>query len=169
VAHGAHERNTRLALRERPWNALGAVFAVAGITLTLVITIAYFAGGDFPQGWASTVIVVLVSSGAILFALGMIAEYVGVTVNRALGKLLYLIGEDSRLGPLGRPLTQPLDPVDYQLCMAIARRVQLPPLAENAVDEGGSADCAGPRRGRRILRPPLPTAIHCSCRGCSCV
>ncbi len=83
-------------------SALGVVFAVAGIALTLVITIAYFTGGDFPQGWASTVIVVLVSSGAILFALGMIAEYVGVTVNRALGKPLYLIGEDSRLGPLGR-------------------------------------------------------------------
>lgn len=84
-------------------SALGVALALAGIALTLVITIAYFTGGNFPQGWASTVIVVLLSSGAVLFALGMIAEYIGVTVNRALGKPLYLIGEDPLLGPLGRP------------------------------------------------------------------
>lgn len=83
-------------------SALGVAFAVAGLALALVITIAHFTGRDFPQGWASSVIVVLVSSGAILFALGMIAEYIGVTVNRALGKPLYLVGEDPRLGPLGR-------------------------------------------------------------------
>lgn len=89
-------------------SALGVAFAVAGVALTFVISIAYFTGGDFPQGWASTVSVLLLTSGATLFALGMIAEYIGVTVNRALGKPLYLIGEDPQQGPLGRsPRTKP--------------------------------------------------------------
>ena len=83
-------------------SALGALFAGAGLALTIAIVIAYFAGSDFPHGWASTVIVVLVSSGAILFALGTISEYIGVTVNRALGRPLYVVGEDPHRSALGR-------------------------------------------------------------------
>jgi undecaprenyl-phosphate 4-deoxy-4-formamido-L-arabinose transferase len=47
-------------------------------------------------------VVVLVSTGAILFSLGVIAEYLGVVVNMAMGKPLYLIVGDPREGPLGR-------------------------------------------------------------------
>jgi len=45
---------------------------------------------------------VLVSTGAILFSLGVIAEYVGVAVSMAMGKPLYLIVGDPLDGPLGR-------------------------------------------------------------------
>ncbi len=41
-------------------------------------------------GWASLVIVVSVFSGAILFSLGIIAEYLGIVVKMALGKPTYL-------------------------------------------------------------------------------
>ncbi len=47
-------------------------------------------------------IVILISSGAILFSLGIIAEYVGVNVNMAMGKPAYLIVSDPAAGPLGR-------------------------------------------------------------------
>ena len=42
-----------------------------------------------------------VSSGAMLFALGVVAEYLGVAVNMAMGKPLYLIVSDRAAGPLG--------------------------------------------------------------------
>ncbi len=51
-------------------------------------------------GWASLVIVVSVFSGAILFSLGIVAEYLGIVVQMALGKPNYLTV--SRPSP-GRP------------------------------------------------------------------
>jgi undecaprenyl-phosphate 4-deoxy-4-formamido-L-arabinose transferase len=42
-------------------------------------------------GWTSLVIVICVFSGAILFALGIIAEYLGVAVSMAMGKPAYLV------------------------------------------------------------------------------
>jgi undecaprenyl-phosphate 4-deoxy-4-formamido-L-arabinose transferase len=47
-------------------------------------------------------VVVLLSSGAVLFSLGVVSEYIGVTVNTALGKPLYLLTQDPAEGPLGR-------------------------------------------------------------------
>ena len=40
--------------------------------------------------------------GAILFSLGVVAEYVGVAVNMAMGKPLYVIVGDGHDGPSGR-------------------------------------------------------------------
>jgi undecaprenyl-phosphate 4-deoxy-4-formamido-L-arabinose transferase len=75
---------------------------LAGIGLAIYFVIAYLAGhGAGQQGWTSTMVVLLVSTGAILFALGVIAEYVGVNVNMAMGKPAYLIVSDPALGPLG--------------------------------------------------------------------
>jgi undecaprenyl-phosphate 4-deoxy-4-formamido-L-arabinose transferase len=42
-------------------------------------------------GWTSTMIAVCFFSGLILFSLGVIAEYLGVTLTMAMGKPLYLI------------------------------------------------------------------------------
>ena len=44
------------------------------------------------QGWASLVIVVSFFSGCILTALGVIAEYLAVTMGIAMGKPLYVVG-----------------------------------------------------------------------------
>ncbi len=59
-------------------------------------------GTDLPQGWTSLIVVTLLCTGAILFSLGVIAEYLGVSVNMAMGRPLYLITGDPALGPLGR-------------------------------------------------------------------
>lgn len=52
------------------------------------------------QGWASLVIVVAFFSGAILMALGVIAEYLAVTMGIAMGRPLYVIStKPNRAGP----------------------------------------------------------------------
>jgi undecaprenyl-phosphate 4-deoxy-4-formamido-L-arabinose transferase len=43
---------------------------------------------------------ILILGGAILLALGVIAEYVGVLVRRSIGLPLYVIGNDTHIGPL---------------------------------------------------------------------
>ena len=83
-------------------SAIGVGFATLGIAMTVWVLLSRLAGTDVPEGWASTLIVILVSVGAILFSLGVIAEYLGVAVNMALGKPPYLIVTDPRSGPLGR-------------------------------------------------------------------
>lgn len=82
--------------------ALGALFAVGGIVFALWLTIMRFAGGDVPEGWTSQMVLTALGTGAILVSLGIIAEYVGVAVNMALGKPAYLIVRDPKAGPLGR-------------------------------------------------------------------
>ena len=50
-------------------------------------------------GWTSMIVVVCVSSGLVLFSLGIIAEYLGVAVSMAMGKPPYFIVAR----PAGRP------------------------------------------------------------------
>jgi hypothetical protein len=83
-------------------SALGVLFAVGGIAFALYLLAVRVTSDAIPQGWTSTMVVVLVSTGAILFSLGVIAEYVGVAVNMAMGKPLYLIVGDPEDGPLAR-------------------------------------------------------------------
>lgn len=83
-------------------SVLGVIFAALGVVLAVVIAVGRLTGGNTPAGWASTVIAVLLTSGAVLFSLGVVAEYVGVAVNMAMGKPAYLIVGDPRSGPLGR-------------------------------------------------------------------
>jgi len=82
---------------------LGIVFAIAGFGLAgWYVAAVLIDHQNLPPGWASQMVVTLVCSGAILFSLGVIAEYVGVAVNMAMGKPLYLIVSDPAAGPLGR-------------------------------------------------------------------
>ena len=83
-------------------SALGALFALGGIAYALFLLSVRFTTDSIPEGWTSTMVVVLVSTGAVLFSLGVIAEYVGVAVNMAMGKPLYLIVGDPKDGPLGQ-------------------------------------------------------------------
>lgn len=80
---------------------LGVLFAVVGVVLAVVVVILRLSGHISEAGWASTMVVALLSSGALLFALGVVAEYLGVAVNMAMGKPLYLIVSDRADGPLG--------------------------------------------------------------------
>jgi polyisoprenyl-phosphate glycosyltransferase len=78
------------------------VCAVLGVLLAAWLAISKVAGNDVIQGWTSLMVVILLCAGTILFSLGVVAEYIGVAVNMALGKPLYLIVSDPEDGPLGR-------------------------------------------------------------------
>lgn len=84
-------------------SAVGVIFAVIGLGVAGWLLVSSLAGTQQAvRGWASTIVVILVTSGITLFSLGVIAEYLGVTVNMAMGKPLYLIVSDPAAGPLGR-------------------------------------------------------------------
>jgi hypothetical protein len=53
------------------------------------------------QGWTSLVIVVAFFSGCILMALGVIAEYLAVTMSILMGKPLYVVGTKPTRPALG--------------------------------------------------------------------
>ncbi|MDK9624824.1 glycosyltransferase [Propionibacterium freudenreichii] len=85
----------------------GFLVALIGIVFAASIAISALAGRTEVQGWASTMCVILISTGLILGALGIIAEYIGVTVNVAMGKPLYLIVSDPADGPLSQQGAEP--------------------------------------------------------------
>jgi undecaprenyl-phosphate 4-deoxy-4-formamido-L-arabinose transferase len=83
-------------------SALGAILAVFGVVVAIALVIAKLAGSSIAEGWTSLVTIMLITAGAILFSLGVIAEYLGVAVNMAMGRPTYLIVGDPAEGPLGR-------------------------------------------------------------------
>ncbi len=79
---------------------LGVTLAAAGTILATVIIWSAVTGDDGnPEGWASIIVVLLLCSGALLFSLGLIAEYLGVVLHVLVGKPLYLTIES----PTPRP------------------------------------------------------------------
>lgn len=85
---------------------MGVVFALLGFVMAAWLVVLRVTNDTVPEGWTSTIVVVLVTSGAVLFALGVIAEYVGVAVNMAMGKPAYLLVSDPASGPQGRSSQQ---------------------------------------------------------------
>lgn len=86
----------------RAVSVTGFVVAALGVLLAIWTLISAITGGSLPPGWASQMIVTLVLGGLVLIFLGIVAEYVGVAVNQAMGKPPYLIVSDLADGPLGR-------------------------------------------------------------------
>jgi undecaprenyl-phosphate 4-deoxy-4-formamido-L-arabinose transferase len=82
--------------------AAGMIFALLGVLFACYLVIRQLVDPEPIAGWTSLTVVLLISTGAILVALGVIAEYIGVAVNAALGKPLYLVTQDPIDGPLGR-------------------------------------------------------------------
>ncbi|MEU1999051.1 glycosyltransferase [Nocardia gamkensis] len=73
---------------------LGVTLALAGgVMAAIVVFEALTTDGWAPEGWASTIVVLLLCSGAVLFSLGLIAEYLGVALHILVGKPLYLTVE----------------------------------------------------------------------------
>jgi len=85
----------------------GTSVFVAGLLFALYLIIVRAAGVIEEPGWTSLMVVLLLGTGIILVALGIIAEYLGVAVSTALGKPTYLIVRDPALGPLAHD-----EPVD---------------------------------------------------------
>ena len=83
-------------------SVLGVLFGVLGLVIAVVLGIIRLTGSVPVAGWTSVMVAVLLGTGAILFSLGIVAEYLGVAVNMAMGKPLYLITADPLDGPLGR-------------------------------------------------------------------
>ena len=82
---------------------VGALFALVGIAFAGAPRGQQARGGDLPPGWTSVMVAVLIGIGAVMLTLGIVAEYLGVAVDMAMGKPLYLITLDPLAGPLGRP------------------------------------------------------------------
>jgi polyisoprenyl-phosphate glycosyltransferase len=87
---------------------VGAATTAGGVGLALVLAIGHALGDVTVQGYTSLAVILLLLGGAILFSLGIIAEYVGAAVRMAMGKPLYLITSDPSTGPLHRK--EPSDP-----------------------------------------------------------
>jgi undecaprenyl-phosphate 4-deoxy-4-formamido-L-arabinose transferase len=81
---------------------MGLLAAVVGFGLAVTIVAIRLFGDVAVAGWASVMVVALIGGGAVLMALGVVAEYVGVAVNMAMGKPLFLVVGDRAKGPLGR-------------------------------------------------------------------
>jgi hypothetical protein len=86
----------------------GALLGLVALGLIVWVVVARINGDVAVQGWTSVMVILLVTSGGILFSLGVLAEYLGVTARSAMGKPLYLVVNDPAAGPLGR--TPPLVP-----------------------------------------------------------
>ena len=85
-------------------SALGAAAVLLAPVVALALLVGRASGRWEVPGWTSTMILLMITTGVILFSLGIIAEYVGLAVNMAMGKPLYLPVRDRREGPLGRDL-----------------------------------------------------------------
>lgn len=75
-------------------SVLGVTLAVLGVALALYLVIMHSTGTVEVAGWTSLAVITLLCSGAILVSLGIIAEYIGVTLNVAMGRPLYLVVDD---------------------------------------------------------------------------
>ena len=82
---------------------LGLLTAFFGVMMAIAVFINKFINPDVQVGWSSIIITVLLTSGAVLTTLGVIAEYLGVAVGMAMGRPLYLVTTDPKIGPLGFP------------------------------------------------------------------
>ncbi|MDZ7922002.1 glycosyltransferase [Rhodoferax sp.] len=94
----AHFWTMLLTVGTRPLRliTLLGVFSVAIAVLIGVYAVYQKMSGNVQaQGWASLVIVVSFFSGCILVSLGMIAEYLAVSMGIAMGKPLYVVGTRS--------------------------------------------------------------------------
>jgi hypothetical protein len=80
---------------------LGVVMAAVGFALAGLLVWMRYEDSIDVAGWTSLAVVMLITSGAILLALGVIAEYLGVAVAMAMGRPIYVIVSDPRDGPLG--------------------------------------------------------------------
>ena len=75
------------------------VFGLIGVLFVVQGKIVH--GYEF-KGWASLTSIVLLLGGLVLLSLGIIAEYIGLLVRRALGAPLYVVGSNPLTCPLKR-------------------------------------------------------------------
>jgi len=79
---------------------IGLTSFLGGASGVVIVAFGKYFHGYNSDGWASLFTLLLTLGGLILFALGIISEYLGVLVRRAVGVPLYVIGNDPHQGPL---------------------------------------------------------------------
>jgi len=79
----------------------GVFLSFIGVVSAFYIVFLKLNSGNLPQGWVSLIVVQLFFGGVILAFLGVIAEFVGITVNAAIGKPLFVVTDNPDNGPLG--------------------------------------------------------------------
>ena len=77
----------------------GALTGILGFALAVKIVIDRLAYGVVAQGWASVFVGILILGGAVLFSIGIIAEYLGLVVKSSLGQPTYLTVRDPANSP----------------------------------------------------------------------
>jgi polyisoprenyl-phosphate glycosyltransferase len=85
---------------------LGMVCAATGFVGAIWIVFRQITTDFIAPGWASMIVALLVMTGLILFALGVVAEYVGTLLRTVQGRPLYIILDDPNDGPLGEAARQ---------------------------------------------------------------
>lgn len=87
----------------RAVTVMGTLLGLAGIILTVWLVVHQIVSPVPVPGWTSLMCVTLVSSGFVLIALGVVAEYVGVLVTASMGRPAFLVGSDPEAppGPVG--------------------------------------------------------------------
>jgi glycosyltransferase involved in cell wall biosynthesis len=101
-----------LPLRVAAW--LGLLSAAAGFALALWAVLEKLTRQVIPQGWTSTMAVILLVSGVQLIILGVIGEYLGRVYDEVRRRPLYVISE--RVG-----FTEEQDPLDTQQAAITAK------------------------------------------------
>jgi polyisoprenyl-phosphate glycosyltransferase len=81
-------------------SSFGVLAFVSGSLGAVFISWKRLVHGYTVDGWASVFVAVVILSGAILVALGVIAEYVGALLRVVQGRPTFVIGDDPALGPL---------------------------------------------------------------------
>jgi len=75
---------------------VGFSFVMIGFIAIIYIVILYFYKG-FQSGWASTVVLIIFSTGLILISLGIVGVYIGKIFEQTKGRPLYLIDKTINL------------------------------------------------------------------------
>lgn len=78
-------------------SGLGMTMALLGVLLSIYFVSQRLANAVPIEGWTSVIVTVLLVGGAILFSLGIIAEYIGVVLRSAIGRPLYVTVQDPDL------------------------------------------------------------------------
>ncbi|MEE6138734.1 glycosyltransferase [Mycobacterium sp. 050128] len=75
-------------------STMGIVLALLGFGVAIYSAIQKAVGDISVEGWTSVFVAVLVVGGAVLFALGIIAEYIAASASMAMGKPVYVVVRD---------------------------------------------------------------------------
>ena len=81
-------------------SVVGATLSTIGFFFAAVAVLRRLLDEVPVEGWTSVFVALLITSGFLMLALGVIAEYIAVAVKMAMGRPLYLVVSDPASGPL---------------------------------------------------------------------